>query len=307
MSFKCKECDNEFESLRGLHTHIKKHNMMLGDYYVKNFQRRNKLTGDLLPFKNYKDYFSKDFSQPGQLEEWCKKTDKEEVKEYISDLLCKRIKHREINYGPTHLELLSSGLPSVDFYKEYFGSYTDACKKCGVKPLLYKNLPKEFDLDYSNVKILVDTREQKPLNFKNKEFHKLDVGDYCVSGNNYDYTVVDRKSFGDFCSTVTVGYARFCKELDRCRSLGTYMFIVVESAFSEMEDENKKSYKKFKLNYVYHNMRDIQKQYKDCCQFVFSGSRSKSVELIPKLLMIGRKLWEVDIEYFWSKRINEEK
>ena len=39
----------EFEALKSLHAHVKKHNMFLGDYYVKYYGRKNKLTGELLP------------------------------------------------------------------------------------------------------------------------------------------------------------------------------------------------------------------------------------------------------------------
>ena len=279
--------------------------MFLGDYYVKHFKRKNKLTGELLPFKNHKDYFAKDFSQPHQLMEWVKKSEKKEVKEYISYILEKRVKEKNLSLCPTEIELLSCGMPGIAVYKEHFGSYTEACNSCGTKPLFDKNLPKEFYNDYSKVKILIDTREQKPLCFDNSESHKLDVGDYSVDASNYDYTFVDRKSFGDFCGTVTVGYSRFCKELDRCRSLGNYMFIVVETAFEDMEEENMKSYKRFKLNYVYHNMREIQKNYKDCCQFVFAGSRDLSIEIIPKLLVLGKKLWSVDMQYFWSDYVSK--
>lgn len=306
MSFNCKECGQDFETLRSLHAHIKKHKMFLGDYYVNHFARKNKLTGDLLPFKNYDDYFSKDFSQPHQLMEWCETADGKEVKQYIGELLKKRVSDKGLEYGPTELELLTSGLPSIEVYKKYFGSYTAVCELCGVKPLLDKNLPKGFFNDYSNVKILIDTREQQPLKFKNSEKYKSDVGDYSVESSDYDYTHVDRKSFGDFCGTTTVGYSRFCKELDRNRSLGCYMFVVVEVALDEMEACNKKSYKKYKLDYVFHNMRKIQKQYSDCCQFVFSGSREKSELLIPKILVMGKQLWKTDINYFWSKYLKEE-
>jgi hypothetical protein len=305
MSFKCKECGEEFEAQRGLHTHVKKHSMFLGDYYVKHYARKNKLTGDLLPFKNYKDYFSKDFSQPHQLMEWVNKSPAEEVREYLIEILKKRVSNKDMGYGPTELELRSAALPSIEVYKEYFGSYTYACDKAGVMPLLGSKLPKEFFNDYSDVKILIDTREQQPLSFKNSESFKLDVGDYGVTAKDYDYTYVDRKSFGDFCGTTTVGYARFCKELDRCRSLGAYLFVVMEFSFEGMDECNYKSYKKYKLDYVLHNMREIQKQYKDCCQFVFAGSRELSEELIPKLLVCGKQSWKTDINYFWSKHLKE--
>lgn len=274
---------------------------MLGDYYVKYFARKNKLTNDLLPFKNYKDYFKKDFSQPGQLEKWIEKTDGDEVKEYIIHLLEKRTVDKGLDYGPTELELISAGLPSVDVYKKYFGSYTYACDRFGVKPLLNGSLPKGFFDDYTNKKILIDTREQQPLSFKNSESYKLDVGDYGAVASDYDYTYVDRKSFGDFCGTVTVGYSRFCKELDRCRSLGAHMFVVMELPFEEIDSYNYKSYKKYKIEYVLHNMREIQNQYRDCCQFVFAGSRELSELLIPKILVFGKQLWNTDLHYFWSK------
>ena len=301
--FKCKECGQDFEALRSLHAHIKKHKMFLGDYYVKHFARKNKLTGDLLPFKNYDDYFAKDFSQPHQLMEWIEKSPDVEVKEYISKLLQDRVKEKGINYGPTELELKSVGLPSIDVYKKYFGSYTYVCDKADVKPLLGSKLPKAFFDDYSETKILIDTREQQPLSFKNSESYKLDIGDYGATSKDYDYTYVDRKSFGDFCGTTTVGYARFCKELDRCKSLGTYLFVVMEFSFDGIEECNFKSYKKYKLDYVLHNMREIQKQYKDCCQFVFAGSREMSELIIPKILLLGKELWNTDVHYFWDKHL----
>ena len=69
--YKCKACGKDFESERALHCHIKVHQMTLAEYYVKFYQRKNKLTGELLPFKNKKDYFSKDFSNRSQLVKWC--------------------------------------------------------------------------------------------------------------------------------------------------------------------------------------------------------------------------------------------
>lgn len=279
--------------------------MLLGDYYVKHFQRKNKLTGELLPFKNFDDYFEKDFSQPKQLQEWCEKASFVEVKQYIVELMARRIKAKNLNSGLSSLELWTAGLPDIDMYKKYFGSYTDACKKCLIEPMFNGKLPKEFWNDYSDTKILIDTREQKPLWFKKSEILKLDIGDYAVSGEKYNYTYVDRKSFNDFCGTVTSWYNRFVKELERCRSLGCYLFIVIEAPLHRMDEYNKNSYKKFNLNYVFHNMRQLQRDYNDCCQFVFSGSRGLSAELIPKLLILGKSLWKTDMQYFWSKRIEK--
>ena len=39
---------------------------------------------------------------------------------------------------------------------------------------------------------------------------------------------------------------------------------------------------------------------------MFSGSRRKSEEIIPKILVLGKKLWTVDVQYFWGKQLKED-
>jgi hypothetical protein len=298
MSFNCKECGEDFSSLRSLHHHIKKHDMILGDYYVKHFARKNKLSGNLIEFKNYEDYFERDFASYNQLVEWCDVADQEEVKEYILSLLKKRIQKKEIDYGPSSVELFTSELPPMRVYKRIFGSYRAACELCGVKPLFGSNLPKEFHNDYRNVNILIDTRERQPLKFRNSKPLKLDIGDYAVSGQDFQYTYVDRKSLPDFCNTVSTEYKRFYRELQRCRQSESFLFIVVEANLYTMREVNKYAPKRYNIDYIFHNMRQLQHDFRDCCQFVFSGNRSSSQILIPKLLMLGKKMWNVDVQYF---------
>jgi len=54
--------------------------MVLGDYYVKNYARKDKLTGDLIPFKNYKQYFRTYFLNSDNMLKWCDAAPKAEVK-----------------------------------------------------------------------------------------------------------------------------------------------------------------------------------------------------------------------------------
>lgn len=272
--------------------------MVLGDYYVKNYPRYNKLTGCQIQFKNYEDYFERDFASHDQLVEWCDVADQEEVKEYIIYLLKKRIEKKGLDYGPCTTELYTSELPPLRVYKRIFGSYKTACDLCGVKPMLGANLPKEFHKDYRDVKIFIDTREQQPLKFKNSAPLKLDIGDYCVTRENFQYTYVDRKSFNDFCGTLSTEYKRFVRELERCRQSNSFLFIVVESNLYKLRDLNRYAPKKFNLDFIFHNMKQLQRDYRDCCQFVFAGNRSSSQILIPKLLMLGPKMWNVDVQYF---------
>ena len=305
MQFKCKECDQEYKSLRSLHAHIKKHDVLLGDYYVKHFQRKDKLTGELLPFKKYDQYFDAHFTSVDNMRKWCKDAPRKEVEDFVINSIKEKLTSKGITAGPPALYLATAHLPDIDVCTELFGSYSETCKKFGMLPMLSGQLPKSFSQDFSTTPILIDTREQQPLQFKRSEVLKLDVGDYGVSGDNYDYTFVDRKSYQDFCATVTNGYGRFIKELERCKALGCFLFVVVEVAFGNMWVENARGYKKFRLDYVYHRMREIQANYSDCCQFVFSGSRRSSEELIPKILVLGTQLWNVDLQYFWDKQINK--
>ena len=306
MSYKCKECGDSFDSLRSLHAHIKKHGKFLGDYYVDNYARKDKLTGELIPFKKYDQYFATDFINKRNMKKWCKTAPRAEVKEFIIKTFKEKKEAKGLRGAPPSIYLQTLGIPDIDMCKEVFGSYNEACKQFGMLPMLSGQLPNEFKNDYSNTPILIDTREQKPLYFKHSESLKLDVGDYAVGGDLYDYTFVDRKSYQDFCATVTNGYTRFIKELERCRSMGCSLFVVVETAFDKMWANNRAGYKKFNLDYVYHRMREIQAEYSDCCQFVFSGSRRKSEEIIPKILVLGKKLWTVDVQYFWDKQLKED-
>ena len=303
MSFKCKECGEDFTFLRSLHAHIKKHKLVLGDYYVKHYAKKDKLTGELLPFKKYETYFNTDFLSVKNMREWCKSAPKEEVKKYIVNTFESRMESKGLSSIPPDIYLKTAGMPDINMCIDVFGSYNALCKKFGMLPMLSRQLPNEFYKNYEDTRIFVDTREQNPLIFKNNQQLKLDVGDYAVMGEDFDYTFVDRKSYQDFCSTVTNGYRRFIKEIERCKSLESFLFVVVEAPFDELENENKKNFKKFKLDYVFHQMREIQADYSDCCQFIFSGSRQDSIDLIPKILVLGKKLWRVDLQYFWNKKI----
>jgi ERCC4-type nuclease len=91
------------------------------------------------------------------------------------------------------------------------------------------------------MKIVVDTREQKPFVFRKSKTvegvvrKKLDVGDYSIEGYE-DKIAFERKSALDLCGTAGKGHARFKRELERSKKL-EYFGIVVECPFSDMQDE----------------------------------------------------------------------
>ena len=172
----------------------------------------------------------------------------------------------------------------------------------GAKPIFYKGMPKEFSKDI-DVEVLVDTREQQPLEFNKSKILKLDFGDYTLGGTNFSNTFVDRKSAGDFLSTFGGQVDRFRREMQRCLELDSYMYIVVEKSINAIEKENifAKGRRATKLGWVFSNLISVQHEFAGNCQFVFTNSREHSEKIIPKLLYLGKKLWNVDVQYFLDK------
>jgi hypothetical protein len=271
--------------------------MFLHDYYVKHFGRKDLLTGDLLPFKNKEQYFSSYFlNQENQRQFFEReKMDSFAPQMVLLEMLTNKTKEE---ICPSEIILTSYGLPSIHVFKKFFGSYTHACAGAGGVPFLNGRLPKDFS-EKVNAKIFIDTREQQPLSFPQSESLKLDLGDYGIENKFFDYTFVDRKSEGDFKSTLSQdNYERFRRELQRAREQDCFIFVVVESDLEQIEKNNSKSKHQANLAYIYHNMRALQLEFKDCCQFVMTSNRENSVKLIPRLLKHGRKLWNVDLQYY---------
>lgn len=84
------------------------------------------------------------------------------------------------------------------------------------------------------MKIIIDTREQKPLVFNHKfitsvEVKGLNVGDYGAMSSEYVHPVVfERKSINDLYGTLSGGYERFKAEIERAKEQNTKIIIIVE-------------------------------------------------------------------------------
>ena len=275
--------------------------MTMAEYYTTHYPRTNRWTKEPLPFKNKKDYFNKDFSTRDQLIKWCNKEDSNEVNPYILKQLKDRVDDKQLTYAPNHLEVEINKLPPIDVYKRNFGGYGQACKELGLEPIYNKGITKDFFRKKNlieEITIHVDTREQKPLSFKNTLNNKLDFGDYTMGGENYSYTYVDRKSEGDFKGTLGGGFKRFRRELQRAKDFNSYLYIVTESSIKKIQRNNNFGAHRSKLPYLWHNMRLLTHEFKGHCQFLFTGNRANSESLVPKLLYYGDELWNVDLQYF---------
>jgi hypothetical protein len=306
LSITCKICGSKFKSERSLHTHIKAHGILLSEYYTTYYPRYNLYTNELIPFKNKDQYFSTYFSNNVELEKWAATADHEHVQQILLDILQKRIISKNLQYAPNHLELKLLNLPEIEIYKLYFKSYSEACRRLQVEPLLNKIIKSKFlkeNKNLNDIEILIDTREQTPLKFPNSRLQKLDFGDYTASGEDYKHTYIDRKSETDFKSTMTVGFERFKKELERAVAFDSFLYIVVESSIEKIIRNNSFSPHKSNLTFVWHQMRVLSHEFPRSCQFIFSGGRKRSENLIPILLEYGPEMWHCDIQYYIDKRI----
>jgi hypothetical protein len=305
LEYQCKVCEQSFKSERSLHAHIKAHGVLLADYYVTYYPRFNLYSKEPIPFKNKSQYFSTYFFNSDEIDKWVDITEDEEVKDIILKMLKDRIVSKDLKYAPNHLDLLLNNFPSINIYKRYFGSYNEACRRLQVEPIYNKAISKKFfmyDKNLKEMEIMIDTREQTPLSFPNGKPHKLDFGDYTASGENYNKTYVDRKSEVDFKSTMTVGYDRFIRELERASSFDSFLYIVIETSVEKIIRNNSFGYHKSNLKFVWHQMRKITHMFPRVCQFIFSGGRNRSKILIPLLLRAGPEVWNSDIQYYIDNR-----
>lgn len=292
----CKICSKEFTE-RGLHGHIiKTHDKPVSDYYEEFWPKFDKLTREKIPYEDYHSYLDAEFLSRDNERTWLKRAMKEEAKIHLLKVLLHRMESKQLKFAPSFVEFETSDLPPYKAYVYFFGSYANACKELGVEPLLQdrKEVPA---LAPKLVEVLVDSREQQPLNFKKSKGQKLAFGDYTLAGDDYAYTYVDRKSEGDFKGTVTVHQERFLRELQLAVDMDSYLYVVVEQSIPQIEINNKVGAHKSNMNYVWASMRRIQHVNPRRCQFVFTGSRENSQKVIPYLLRYGKELWNIDVQY----------
>ncbi|MGR3221209.1 MAG: ERCC4 domain-containing protein, partial [Candidatus Anammoxibacter sp.] len=98
-----------------------------------------------------------------------------------------------------------------------------------------------MDLKKTDLTILVDSREQMPLEFKEAktEVVTLDTGDYSLL-NFQDEICIERKSLDDLLNTLGKNRERFMREVQRMRGF-EYAALVIESPLWEIVSGNWRS------------------------------------------------------------------
>ena len=88
-------------------------------------------------------------------------------------------------------------------------------------------------------RLIIDSREQLPLTFRDTENYKvvtekLDFGDYGLEIDGKLVCVFERKSGADLYGTLTTGHDRFNAELARAKVSGITFNIIVEESYGDI-------------------------------------------------------------------------
>lgn len=279
----CKICGDELVSLRGLHKHLNAvHNLTQAEYYQHQFPRYDLYTGKFILYKTRDQYFSQDFNDREDFGKWLKKNIKKpECLDYCVSKLKERFQDKQLSHTPGHAELSSLMLPNIFGWQKLMGldKYCELCQDLGSKRCFdYSKRFRFEEVKRPDFCIYIDTREKRPLYFRNlNKVTKLDFGDY---GSNYCDFAIERKSLPDLFSTLSAGYERFEREIER----SSYLIVLVEEKL-----ENVRNYRPISRlqrangTFVFKRMRDLLAKYPNV-QFLFSGDRDTSVKICQSLL-----------------------
>lgn len=302
----CKECGKEFETLKGLHLHLRSHKMKMDEYYMKHFPKKDLQTGKPIKFKNLDDYKDRDFNSIVGEFNWIEAQEDYLATAYILDKVNKRKERNGDSFFYSYVEWKTArGYDYVrminNFGVGFFTHLKRACLSLGLEERYDYNL--SLDIEVKDLDIWIDTREQLPL--LSGERNTLSVGDYCVAGDDYNSVHIERKSLGDYISTLTGGIDRFERECELANSLGLQMVILVEESFENCFKYRppKRSKQKVTGENAFHNLRRLMQKYK-CIQPLFVKNRNESVKYMKKIFSMTKEQVSVtDLQFLYDLEI----
>ena len=276
------------------------------EYYQTHEPRYDLLTGELINFKNKDYYFSNDFNNKISMKKWLKLQDLAVQKEYLKKLLSQRKEKHKLTYAPTEVELRSITSPPIPYYHSLFSDYYSLCSEMGFKNKY--EYPKE-ELKYKikdGFSIYIDTREQMPLIIDYPtEVKGLKFGDYAINDpENKCY--IERKSISDFIGTMSGGYERFCREIERSIAAEANLIVLVERPLQECLSFQYLNYvsKKIKVTpeFIFFNVRELIQKYNNV-QFLFVDGREECVRIMKKVFFSNGEYKKYDLQLMYDLKL----
>lgn len=274
------------------------HKLKEKDYYEKYFPKFDLLTNEKLTFSNPEKYELDNFNDKRHLKKYLEIKSKEEGLEYLINWLKKRKELKKLEFGPAQFELKSLQYPGIKFIEEFYGqeTYKKICEEVGLK--IRYNYNQNIIFEDKNLEFIMDSREQKGLVLDNYQIATLPYGDYTIENNKGIY--VERKAIMDAISTVTAGFDRFCREIERCKDDDNYLIVLIEEKFQNLLSfpylpHCKRT--KVTVEYFHHQIREICNKYPLNIQFLAVDGREKSVNILGKIFKISNNIRETDLQF----------
>lgn len=301
----CKICNQGFPDDTAFHKHLRKHKLTMAPYYQTHWPRHDKVTGGLILFKSKEYYFTTDFNSKANLLAWLKSQSDESALAYIEKAFLQRKNAKNLIYAPSQVELRSLMLPGMKYIKDRFGDYYKFCARLGFVNRFSKYVLEGKPANISRRKIFVDTRERKPLTFKLKTIPAaLKFGDYALKdGDDKKDCYIERKALGDLYGTLSNGYERFCREIERAVAANAYLIVLVESDFKSVYEYPKlpQLHGRVKISpeYIFHHMRELVQKYPNI-QFLFVNNRAEASRVIERLFACDEEFKDVDLQFAYD-------
>ena len=298
----CQVCKKDFEKLGGLHLHISKaHLLSQQDYYYYYYPRYDLGDNELIVYKNHNQYFETNFNTRDSFLDWLQNNWKShDVKKYFIETLKTRIQKKSYNFLPGQVVLKSLFLPSIQWLSRIYGDLETLLKELSNNGIGIRHTYnfEKIEFNYTNLTIYTDTKEQRALSLGcDTKSMCLNIGDYTASGDNFSNTFIERKSLSDLIGTLSSGIDRFERELEKASNLGAYIVVVIEDTYSNAINYKSSIFgQKVNGQNIFFEIRRLSEKYNNV-QFVFSGSRNKSSEIIKKIFLMKEKAQHLDLEY----------
>jgi len=279
--------------------HLREHGLSLKEYCIKYYARKDLLTGEDIEYKDDIHYIHSLFANREHMVKYFLTGGKlEDIKKTILG----RAAIKSLKFAPSTVESRTSILPSPALLIKLGIDYNVLNESLGLRARYdYKPV---IDKVADPLHILVDTREQNPLQLSCKtSVAKLDVGDYSCH-NHFNNCFIERKSLEDFCGTMSQGFDRFKQEVERADSLGFHLAVLVEEKLETVTQINVANSHKFikgPPEFYLARMRSLCEIYSNI-QFLFVGGRYESSKVLQELFRIKGGFSRLDLQFLYDSK-----
>lgn len=296
----CKICNNEFSEK----SHFWKcHRIKEADYYQKYYPRIDLFSKEIITFKSYESYQLTDFNDRRNLKKYLEQLSNEESINYCKQWLMSRKEIKNLEFAPTEFEIKSLMFPPIKYLEEKYGhgTYQNICNNLNLKlSYNYESIPQFTSLKNNYI---CDSREQNLLKLPNIQIKKLDFGDYSIEGSNI---FIERKSLNDLVGTMSSGYERFIREIQRCQdNLGSQLIVLIEEKYQNIMSFNylpHMKYTKCSPDFILHRIRELLNKFPYNLQFLSVDGRKESVRVMDKIFNLNC-LNTFDLQYLYDRKM----